>query len=65
MVTHTLLKPIYFKQLAFPRGFVERTAADVVLAQLLDGEQKVKLRSLQDAAKKVGETIAGYSAARV
>jgi hypothetical protein len=32
MVTHTLLKPIYFKQLAFPRGFVERTAADVVLA---------------------------------
>ncbi|KAG3091331.1 hypothetical protein PI124_g16357 [Phytophthora idaei] len=26
--------------------------------QLLDGEQKVKLRSLQDAAKKVGETIA-------
>jgi hypothetical protein len=27
-------------------------------SQLLDGEQKVKLRSLQDAAKKVGETIA-------
>ena len=26
--------------------------------QLLDGEQKMKLRSLQDAAKKVGETIA-------
>ncbi|EEY64386.1 uncharacterized protein PITG_02974 [Phytophthora infestans T30-4] len=26
--------------------------------RLLDGEQKVKLRSLQDAAKKVGETIA-------
>ncbi|KAG7382628.1 acetate non-utilizing protein 9 [Phytophthora pseudosyringae] len=26
--------------------------------QLLDGEQKVKLRSLQDAAMKVGETIA-------
>ncbi|ETI39185.1 hypothetical protein F441_15009 [Phytophthora nicotianae CJ01A1] len=26
--------------------------------KLLDGEQKVKLRSLQDAAKKVGETIA-------
>ncbi|GMF36137.1 unnamed protein product [Phytophthora fragariaefolia] len=26
--------------------------------RLLDGEQKEKLRSLQDAAKKVGETIA-------
>ncbi|CAI5713204.1 unnamed protein product [Hyaloperonospora brassicae] len=26
--------------------------------QLLDNEQKMKLRALQDAAKKVGETIA-------
>ncbi|OWZ16548.1 putative mitochondrial protein [Phytophthora megakarya] len=25
--------------------------------QLLDGEQKLKLQSLQDAAKKVGETV--------